>query len=84
MNQKQITAFIFDLFEQKGSLPENLEDKLSFRYLDEGIIDSMALIHFIMQIEEQFEIELTPEDTQSDEFRTVGGLINLITQKKRE
>ena len=55
---------------------------MSMRYLDMGLIDSFALINFILELEEAFDIELSPEDTQSDEFRYLGGLINLIDKKQ--
>lgn len=55
----------------------------SYRFLDAGIIDSFNLMQFIMEIEEEFNIELTPDDTQSEEFRTLGGLALIIDSKKQ-
>ena len=31
--------------------------------------------------EDKFDIEFSAEDTQSDEFRTIGGLVKMITDK---
>lgn len=63
--------------------PLNLEggSLLSYRYLDAKHLDSFGLIQFIIEIEDEFDIELTPEDTQSDEFRYISGLVNLIERK---
>lgn len=41
-------------------------------------------MQFIMEIEEEFDIELTPDDTQSEEFRTLGGLALIIDRKKQQ
>ena len=70
------------LLEKRGPLPcENDQEKKKYRYLDEGHVDSINMIQFILEIEEQFGIELTPEDTASEKFRTVDGLIQIVENK---
>lgn len=77
-----VENFIFSLLEKKGTIAGSCrEEQMKFRYLDSGLIDSFALTTFIMDIEDKFGITLTPEDTQSDQFRYVGGLIELISEK---
>ena len=56
------------------------EQFLNYNYLG-GHIDSFGIIHFIMAIEEEFNIQLLPEDTESEEFRTISGLIKIIENK---
>ncbi len=74
--------YVIGLLEDRGPIPaSNKAEKLAYRYLDSGHIDSISLIHFIAAIEDEFDIELTPEDTQSDEFRFVGGLGSLISAR---
>jgi acyl carrier protein len=80
----QIKEFIVALLTKKAALPGaiNTESALeAFRYLDYGQIDSLGLVKFIYEIEERFNIELSAEDTQSDQFRSVAGLIDLVTAK---
>jgi len=73
---------IISVLERNGAIPgATVDDKLPYRFLDKGHIDSLGIMGFIMEIEEIFNIELSPEDTQSDEFRSVGGLANLINKK---
>jgi len=72
--------FIVSLLLRKAPLPEGI-NIIAYRYLDAGHIDSLALIKFIFEIEEQFNIELTPDETNSDEFRSVGGLVDLVLKK---
>ena len=50
-------------------------------YLDNHL-DSFGIMQFIMTVEEEFCITLTPEDTESEEFRTIGGLIEIIKRKQ--
>lgn len=70
---------ICKLLEKRGPLPEVVE---SYRYLDAGHISSIALMAFVIELETHFEIELSPLDLQSDEFRYIGGLVGLIKQKR--
>lgn len=82
--REQIKEFILALLTKKAPLPHsiNTESALeAFRYLDYGQIDSLALVKFIYEIEERFNIELSAEDTQSDQFRSVAGLIDLVSEK---
>jgi acyl carrier protein len=74
-----IFNFIISLLEKNGPIPEGDEkEKLAYRFLETGHIDSFKLNEFIMEIEDQFNIILSPEDMQSEEFRSVGGLIKII------
>lgn len=63
---------------------DTIESKMAYRYLDAGHIDSLSIINFIVDLEEEFGVSLAPEDTQSDEFRTIGGLATLIESKLNE
>ena len=58
------------------------EEKLAVKYLDAGILDSMGIVSMIMDFEEKFSIQFSPDHLQSDEFATVGGLISIVEQLK--
>lgn len=73
-------TFIYRLLEKKGKLPSPVEP--SFDYLRSGHVDSMGLIKFMLEIEAEFDIEITEDDMLSPAFRTVGGLLALIEQKR--
>ena len=80
---KETLQQLVELLAQRANLSEIEEvDYHAFRFLDAGIIDSFGLMQFIMEIEEEFDIELTPDNTQSEEFRTLGGLALIIDSKK--
>jgi acyl carrier protein len=81
-SEKKIKKFIFDLLEEKKPISKNnKKNLLKYRYLDDGQIDSLEIFSFIQKIEVYFKIKLTPEDTNSDEFRFIGGLIKIIKNK---
>jgi len=70
---------VFKFFDEKGGIPGNgLQEKLACHYLDIKIIDSMGIIEMVTLFEDSFKIRFEAEDLQSNEFQTVGGLIELI------
>jgi acyl carrier protein len=73
---------IVSLLEKRGPIPGgNAQERKKYCYLDAGHVDSINMIQFILEIEEQFGIELTPEDIASEKFRTVDGLIKIVENK---
>ena len=85
MNKENITKKIINMLERNDPVPgDTTSDKLSYRYLDAGHIDSLSIINFIIEIEEIFKITLSPEDTQSDDFRFISGLATMIDNKINE
>jgi D-alanine--poly(phosphoribitol) ligase subunit 2 len=76
---KEIFSFIISLLEKHGPIPAETDDeRMAYRFLEVAHIDSFGLNEFILEIEDQFNIVLSPEDNQSEEFRSVGGLVQLI------
>jgi len=75
-----ITDYIVRLLNKKGPLPADV-DIDQYRFIDSGHIDSLSLLNFVMDLEEHFQIELTDQDLESPEFRTVSGLAAMIQRK---
>lgn len=70
---------VFKFFDEKGGIPGNgLQEKLRCHYLDIKIIDSMGIIEMISLFEDKFKIRFEAEHLQSNEFQTIGGLIELV------
>jgi len=78
-----IENFLWNYLNDVKPLEISKEEFLDYRYLDNHL-DSFGIIQFIMAIENEFEITLLPEDTESEEFRTIQGLIKIIKSKKNE
>lgn len=77
-----IKSFVLKQLEKKQTLPRDA-DVDSYAYLDSGHVDSMGVMKFVVQLEDAFNIEITPEDMVSERFRTVGGLVALLSEKLR-
>ena len=78
-NLESIDKFLVDLLEEKGPVPK--KNILQYRYLDNAHIDSLGILGFINKIENKFKIKLKAKDTNSDEFRYIGGLSKIIRKK---
>lgn len=76
----KVNDFICRKLEVKVPLPKDTCLQ-NYRYLEKGHLDSLALMKFIFEIEDHFDVFLEPEDTQSDEFRTIGGLVDIVAKK---
>lgn len=81
MNHK-VLAFLVEYLNETGEHELPAQGLESYRYLDHRHIDSFGLIHFIVAIEDEFDIQINPEDSESDKFRTLGGLSRLIEGKR--
>jgi D-alanine--poly(phosphoribitol) ligase subunit 2 len=75
-----VNKFVVQLIEKKTRLPKDIDiDK--FNYVDTGYVDSLGIIKFIVEIESHFDIEITDTDIESPEFRTIGGIASIISNK---
>ncbi|UZE97561.1 acyl carrier protein [Alkalimarinus alittae] len=75
-----VRDFIVSLLEKKQAIPAVL-DINDYRFMESGHIDSLAVMKFILQIEDKFDIEISDEDMLSQQFQTVGGLSAIVNEK---
>lgn len=80
---EEIKQFIVKYISKKGKLPQdiNLDE---FNYIDTGYVDSMGILKFVVELEQEFGIEICDDDIMLSEFKTIGGLVKLIEDKKRK
>lgn len=80
---EEIKEFIIKYISKKGKLPKdvNLDE---FNYIDTGYIDSMGLLKFIVELEQEFDVEISDDDIMLIEFKTIGGLVSIIESKRRK
>jgi len=76
----KVEQFLWDYLDNIKKLEMTKEQFKNYNYLDSHM-DSFEIIQFIMAIEMQFSITLLPEDIESEEIRTIGGLISIIERK---
>ena len=74
-----VTQTVLEFFDSRGGLPGSTEqEKLACAYLDAKVIDSMGIIDMISHFEDTFGIRFEADDMQSEQFQTVGGLVQVI------
>ncbi|HHX62700.1 MAG TPA: acyl carrier protein [Epulopiscium sp.] len=64
--------------DKLGVEPDEVELKSSFR--DDLGADSLDLFEFVMELEDEFDIEISNEDVE--EIQTVEDAVNYITSKQ--
>ncbi|MBT5399214.1 acyl carrier protein [bacterium] len=79
--KSDIAGYLRNYLDEINQINLNDEDFLNFRYLDSGHIDSFEIMHLIVNIEQEFNIRIEAEDTESDEFRYIEGLVEMIEKK---
>ncbi|MDE3271244.1 acyl carrier protein [Pseudoalteromonas sp. G4] len=50
-------------------------------YIESGIFDSMTIMRFVMELEDEFEIDFDEAELGSSDFKTLQGLTNMIEKK---
>lgn len=75
-----VKKFVIQLIEKKTKLAKDA-DLDSFNYIDTGYVDSLGIIKFVVDIESRFDIEISDDDIESPGFRTVGGIVSIISSK---
>ena len=74
---------VFAFFEGRGKIVGNTErEKLDFDYIDGVLLDSFGIVEMVTEIEGQLGIEFSTDDFQSPQFRTIGGLIEIIERRR--
>ena len=75
--------FILKYIQKKYTIPEGT-DVFSLNYIEQGYIDSLGLIKFIVDLEDEFNIEFTDDDLDSPSIKIIGELIKLVERKAAE
>jgi len=77
---EKIKQFIVKYLSKKGKLPKDINID-EFNYIDTGYVDSMGLLKFVVELEQEFDIQISDDDIMSPGFKIIGGLISLINKK---
>ncbi|MCR5514850.1 MAG: hypothetical protein K6F41_00190 [Lachnospira sp.] len=80
---EEVREFILDRLQKEYSFKEGTDIE-KINYVEEGYMDSLGLIQFIGELEDEFDIEFSDEEMMEDSFRVVGSLIDLVTKKVGE
>lgn len=77
---KNIEEFVLNYIQKKYTVPETT-DIYSLNYIDEGYVDSLGLVKFIVELEDEFGIEFSDSELEDNSIKIVGDLIKLIERK---
>jgi D-alanine--poly(phosphoribitol) ligase subunit 2 len=78
---REVKQAVLAFFEERAPLPgANETEQLAVGYLDAGLLGSMAVVELVVTLEDRFGVRLEPEDMQSVDFRTVGGVIEVVSR----
>lgn len=80
---EEIKSFIVEYLEREYALPTDI-DIDNFNFVDEGYVDSMAMVQFIVLLEDEFGIAFSDDELMDKSFRTVGGLAQVVARKQAE
>ena len=50
--------------------------------IETGVLDSLLLVDLLLRLEVQFQISISPEDLETDNFRSIEGITSLVASKK--
>lgn len=57
---------------------EAIRDNLEADLLATGLVDSFEIVNLVVELEDEFEIEIDPELVVPENFKTVNAIINLV------
>ena len=74
-----VKEFVLEYLQREYTI--ECDDIMNLNYMETGYVDSIGLIGFVATLEDEFGIEFSEEDMESPDFKVVGKLIELISQK---
>ena len=76
--EEELKDYIFNQF-----IPRENPKKLTIDndLLEEGILDSLAIVHLVSHLEEEYQIEVEPGEVVVDNIGTIRCLTNFVKRK---
>ena len=78
--REQIEEFVLETIQKKYPIGPDV-DRETLNYVENGYIDSLGLVQFVMEIELEFGIEFSDEELEDPDFKIVGKLVDMIRRK---
>lgn len=78
--ENKVKEFIIDYLEREYKLPDDV-DINTFNFVKTGYVDSIGVIQFITTLEDEFGIEFTDDELESEDLQIAGNLIKTIEGK---
>jgi len=84
IEESSVRKAILDYLHKVKPIDLSATDLDCYQYFQNGHLDSFGVIGFIIFLEDEFGVQIYAEDTESLEFRTIGGVIRLIARKHEQ
>lgn len=78
-----VSEYILGALQKKYTIDKSI-DLETLNYVENGYVDSLGIIQFVCEIEDEFGITFSDEEIASSSFQIVGELIKLIERKLEE
>ena len=63
---------------------EELRNNINIDLIEEDILDSLAFIQLISELEEKYDIEIQPTQVSVETWRSVDGIAEMVKKKRKE
>ena len=81
MTDPALVSRIQSLFEEALSIPAPAPDA---DIIDGGLLDSLALVTLLFEIEVEFGVQIPLDSLEIDDFRTIERIARFVTAQDRE
>lgn len=71
---------VLSVLKQRGALPDEHDEMRQTDYVESGLVDSLGLMNLVTELETIFDVELEEDDFMQANFRTIGGLIDIMNE----
>jgi acyl carrier protein len=81
-NKVVVKEWVLDWFIKEKSIPKDeLLNQFDNNYFENGFINSLAFVNFLVDIESMFQISLENNDFTTEGFFTLKGTVQVIESK---
>jgi acyl carrier protein len=80
LSREKVKAIVYDTLSKRGRLPENIDQEPNFNFVENGVVDSLGIISLVSELEDALNIELQEDDFLKDNFRQIGGLVDILLE----
>lgn len=71
---------VLSVLKQRGALHDEHDEMRHTDYVESGLVDSLGLMNLVTELETIFDVELEEDDFMQENFRTIGGLIDIMNE----
>lgn len=78
-----VSEYVLGALQKEYTIDKSINLE-TFNYVENGYVDSLGIIQFVCEIEDEFGITFSDEELAFPSFQIVGELIKLIEKKMKE